>query len=86
MGDDVVEQNYDDVPFSRYKWVVYLEMKPIVVNIEADTAEEAMDIANGLHQLKDMPLDNLPELESVSAQITGVTEEFATIMDEVKKK
>jgi hypothetical protein len=93
MGDET-ETTYDDIPCSRYKWIVYLEMKSVSVSIEADTAEEAMEIAQDNYQLKElatitatggiMPLDNLPELESVSAQITGVTEEFAEIMDSVK--
>jgi len=84
MGDDN-EKNYD-IPFPRYKWVVYLEMKPIAICVEADTAEEAMETANNSYQLKTLPLDDLPELESVSANITGVTEEFANIMDEVKTR
>lgn len=84
MFDD--EKQKYDIPFPRYKWVVYLEMKPIAINIEADTAEEAMETANNSYQLKTLPLDDLPELESVSAQITGVTKEFADIMDEVKTR
>ena len=84
MSDDS-EKDYD-IPFPRYKWSVYLEIKPIVITVEADTAEEAMEIANDSYQLKTLPLDDLPELESVSANITGVTEEFANIMDEVKTR
>ena len=84
MGDDS-EKDYD-IPFPRYKWVVYLEMRPVAITIEADTAEEAMEIADASYQLKTLPLDDLPELESVSANLTGVTEEFANIMDEVKTR
>ena len=84
MNDDS-EKNYD-IPFPRYKWVVYLEMRPVAITIEADTAEEAMEIADASYQLKTLPLDDLPELKSVSAHITGITEEFANIMDEVKQK
>jgi hypothetical protein len=84
MFDDEKETIYDDVPYPRYKWAVAMEMKPIIVYIEADTAEEAMEIAQDVHQLKGMPLDDIPELDSVSAQITGVTEMFADIMDKIK--
>jgi len=84
MSDDV-EMNYD-IPFPRYEWRVILEMKPVMITVEADTAEEAMEIADASYQLKTLPLDDLPELESVSANITGVTEEFANIMDEVKTR
>ena len=84
MGDDV-EMNYD-IPFPRYEWRVVLEIKPVTITVEADTAEEAMEIADASYQLKTLPLDDLPELKSVSAHITGITEEFANIMDEVKQK
>ena len=77
---------YDEVPFSRYEWRVVLEMEPITITIEADTAEEAMEIADASYQLKTLPLDALPKLQSVAARIMGVTEEFANIMDEVKQK
>ena len=77
---------YDEVPFSRYEWRVVLEMEPITITIEADTAEEAMKIADASYQLKTLPLDALPKLQSVAARIMGVTEEFANIMDEVKQK
>ncbi len=81
MGDyDDRGAFYDEVPFPRYKWSVTLETNPITINIEADTAEEAMEIAENSYQLKTLPLDSLPEMQSVSARITGVTEEFATIM------
>ncbi len=79
MGDDV-EQEYDDILFPRYKWSVTLETNPITISIEADTAEEAMEIAENSYQLKTLPLDSLPEMQSVSARITGVTEDFAEIM------
>ena len=81
------EQKYD-IPFPRYKWVVYLEMKPIAINIEADTAKEAMEIANDYDLMgrKGITLNDIPDLFPVSANITGVTEEFANIMDEVKTR
>ena len=84
MGDDV-EMNYD-IPFPRYEWRVVLEIKPVTITVEADTAEEAMEIADASYQLKTLPLDSLPELQSVAARIIGVTEEFGDIMNEVKKE
>ena len=87
MGD-YDDTKYDDIPFPRYKWVVYLEMKPIAINIEADTAEEAMEIANDYDLMgrKGVSLDDIPDLFPVSAKITGVTEEFANIMDKIKTR
>jgi len=83
MGNDV-EMNYD-IPFPRYEWRVVLEMEPVTITVEADTAEEAMEIASASYQLKTLPLDSLPELQSVAARIIGVTEEFGDIMNEVKQ-
>ncbi len=80
MGDEYDDTKYDDIPFPRYQWRVTLETDPITISVEADTAEEAMEIAENSYQLKTLPLDNLPSMQSVSARITGVTEEFATIM------
>ena len=85
MGDENGINAYD-IPFSRYEWRVVLEMEPVTITIEADTAEEAMEIANASYQLKTLPLDALPKLESVAARIIGVTEEFGDIMNEVKKE
>ena len=44
--------------------------------VQADTAEEAMKIAEDIFQLKDMDLDRLPKLICTSAQIRDVTNEY----------
>ena len=76
MGD----YDDDDIIYPKYKWRVTLETDPVTISIEANTAEEAMTIAENNYELKTLPLDSLPEMHSVSARITGVTEEFAEIM------
>ena len=78
-------ENMDEWVMPRYKWRVTLEIEPVVVVIEANNAEEAMLKAEHKYQLKDMPLDDLPTLKSVAANIQGITDEFAAIMDESKR-
>ena len=85
MGDyDEMEYEAEEV-FPRYKWRVTLEIEPVVVVIEANTAESAMLRAEHKHQLKNMSLDDIPRLKSVAANIHGITDEFAAIMDENKQ-
>ena len=83
--DYKMEENMDEWMMPRYKWRVTLEIETVIVVIEANNAEEAMLKAEYKHQLKDMPLDDLPALKSVAANIKGVTDEFAAIMDEMKQ-
>jgi len=83
--DYKMEENMDEWMMPRYKWRVTLEIEPVVVVIEANNAEEAMLKAEHKNQLKDMPLDDLPALKSVAANIEGITDEFAAIMDEIKQ-
>ena len=86
MGDYDDDRGYEaDIVFPKYKWRVTLEIEPVVVVIEANNAEEAMLKAEHKNQLKDMPLDDLPALKSVAANIHGITDEFAAIMDEIKQ-
>jgi len=86
MGDYDDDRGYEaDIVFPKYKWRVTLEIEPVVVVIEANTAEMAMLKAGERYQLKDMPLDDLPALTSVAANIHGITDEFAAIMDEIKQ-
>jgi hypothetical protein len=84
-SDDYPEEDMDKWVMPRYKWRVQLEIEPLIVVIEANTAEAAMLKAEHKYQLKDMPLDDLPALKSVAANIHGVTDEFAAIMDEMKQ-
>jgi len=84
-SDDYPEEDIDKWVMPRYKWRVQLEIEPLIFVIEANTAESAMLRAEHQYQLKDMPLDDLPKLKSVAANIHGITDEFAAIMDENKQ-
>jgi len=84
-SDDYPEEDIDKWVMPRYKWRVQLEIEPLIFVIEANTAEAAMLKAEHKYQLKDMPLDDLPALKSVAANIHGITDEFAAIMDEIKQ-
>ena len=70
----------------KYTWTVTLEMQPVKVYIEADDAEEAMELAKQKGQIKEMPMDSVPELEPVTAKITGVTPAFESVMNDYKER
>ena len=61
---------------TKYEWLVTMEIAQMPILIQADTAEEAMEIAEDTHQLKDMDLDRLPKLICTSAQIQDVTNAY----------
>jgi len=65
----------DELP-PKYEWLVTMEIAEMPQLIQADTAKEAMEIAEDLHQLKDMDLDRLPKLICTSAQIRDVTNAY----------
>ena len=65
----------DELP-PKYEWLVTMEIAEMPQLIQADTAEEAMEIAEDLFQLKDMDLDRLPKLICTSAQIRDVTNKY----------
>jgi hypothetical protein len=71
---DPEEEQYE--PPVKYEWLVTMETAQMPILIQADTADEAMEIAEDLHQLKDMDLDRLPKLISTSAQIQDVTNAY----------
>jgi len=81
---DLIYQDYNDCPAPKYTWNVELQMRTVVVQVEADNAEDAMEIANDTYDLKGMPLNNVPDLFPVSANITGVTKAFKEVMSEYK--
>ena len=60
----------------KYEWLITMEIAEMPRLVLADTAEEAMKIAEDIHQLKDMDLDRLPRLVCTSAQIHDVTNEY----------
>ncbi len=84
-SDDYPEEDMDKWVMPRYKWRVQLEIEPLIVVIDANTAEAAMLRAEHKYQLKNMPLDDIPTLKGVAANIHGITDEFAAIMDEIKQ-
>ena len=79
---DPEEEQYD--PPVKYIWRVVLEIPEVVKSIEANTAEEAMEIAEDMFQLKDFDLDNLPDLVCTEAMITDVTREYRDEMKAMK--
>jgi hypothetical protein len=60
----------------KYEWLITMEIAEMPRLVLADTAEEAMKIAEDVHQLKGMDLDRLPKLICTSAQIHDVTNEY----------
>ena len=77
---------------TKYEWLVTMEIGELPFIIQADTAEEAMKIAEDTHQLKGMDLDKLPRLICTSAQIRDVTNTYrdkmkiiTTIKDKASK-
>ena len=97
MGDyKGAEQVYDDndcdeiinstaVSIAKYKWRVVLEIPQHVQTVEADTAEEAMRIAETNFQLKEFGIDRLPPMVCTEAQISGVTPKYGAIMTGYKE-
>jgi ethanolamine ammonia-lyase small subunit len=79
---DPEEKEY--IPPTKYVWRVVLEIPDMVKSIEANTAEEAMEIAEGTYQLKDFDLDKLPELICTEATISDVTKEYRDEMKAIK--
>jgi hypothetical protein len=65
----------DEIPV-KYEWLVTMEIAQKPVLIQADTADEAMKIAEDTYQLKDMDARFYPELISTSAQIHDVTNKY----------
>ena len=68
---DPEEEQYE--PPVKYIWRVVLEIPEVVKSIEANTAEEAMEIAEDVFQLKNFDLDQLPNLICTEAMINDVT-------------
>ena len=83
---DLIYQDYNDCPAPKYTWNVELQMQTIVVQVEADNAEDAMEIANNYDLMgrKGVSLDDIPDLFPVSADITGITKAFKNVMSEYK--
>jgi hypothetical protein len=63
-------------PPVKYEWLITMEIAEMPRLVQADTAEEAMKIAEDIFQLKDMDLDRLPKLICTSAQIQDVTNAY----------
>ena len=61
-------------PTIKYEWRIVMEISKVVKKVQANTAEEAMELAEGMFQLKDFDLDNLPPMICTEAMITGITQ------------
>ena len=79
---DPEEKEY--TPPIKYVWRVVLEIPELVKTVEANTAEEAMEIAEDVFQLKNFDLDQLPNLICTEAMINDVTKEYRDEMKALK--
>ena len=85
MGDYDDDNEWDDIidmkePIIKYLWRVVLEIPQHVQTVEANTAEEAMKIAEDNFQLKEFGIDRLPPMICTEAQIKGLTPRYEVEM------
>ena len=80
MGDQEWDDEIDNEPIVKYQWRVVLEIPQHVQTVEANTAEEAMQIAEANFQLKEFGIDQLPPMVCTEAQIKGLTPRYEVEM------
>ena len=80
MGDQEWDDEIDNEPIVKYQWRVVLEIPQHVQTVEANTAEEAMKIAENNFQLKEFGIDRLPPMICTEAQIKGLTPRYEVEM------
>ena len=80
MGDQEWDDEIDNEPIVKYQWRVVLEIPQHVQTVEANTAEEAMKIAEDNFQLKEFGIDRLPPMICTEAQIKGLTPRYEVEM------
>ena len=80
MGDQEWDDEIDNEPIVKYLWRVVLEIPQHVKTVEANTAEEAMKIAEDNFQLKEFGIDRLPPMICTEAQIKGITPRYEVEM------
>ena len=80
MGDQEWDDEIDNEPIVKYQWRVVLEIPQHVQTVEANTAEEAMQIAETNFQLKEFGIDRLPPMICTEAQIKGLTPRYEVEM------
>ena len=82
MGDydNDWDDEIDNEPIVKYLWRVVLEIPQHVQTVEANTAEEAMQIAEANFQLKEFGIDRLPPMVCTEAQIKGLTPRYEVEM------
>ena len=80
MGDQEWDDEIDNEPIVKYQWRVVLEIPQHIQTVEANTAEEAMKIAEDNFQLKEFGIDRLPPMICTEAQIKGITPRYEVEM------
>ena len=80
MGDQEWDDEIDNEPIVKYQWRVVLEIPQHIQTVEANTAEEAMKIAEDNFQLKEFGIDRLPPMICTEAQIKGLTPRYEVEM------
>ena len=80
MGDQEWDDEIDNKPIVKYQWRVVLEIPQHIQTVEANTAEEAMKIAEDNFQLKEFGIDRLPPMICTEAQIKGLTPRYEVEM------
>ena len=84
VGEKMFDENDNEVPMVKYEWRVTMEIPELVFTVQANTAKEAMELSEKIHQLKLMNLDLIPKLVCTSAMISDVTNKFRDHMQEIK--
>ena len=81
VGEKMFDENDNEIPIVKYKWLVRMEVRPLYFTVEANDAEEAIKLAEKTFTLKKMNIDDVPELECTEATISNVTKDYGKKMN-----